>query len=78
MPARTASQHPDSTHHLFDEQFAAFKSGVEKLIERTTTKPTWFGRSITRTSDMIKAHPIAAIGVAIGIGYGIVRIVRRR
>ncbi len=78
MRAHTASQQSDSTHRLFDEQFAAFKSGVEKLIERTTTKPTWFGRSITKTSDMIKAHPIAAIGVAIGIGYGIVRVMRRR
>ncbi|HEY6036508.1 MAG TPA: hypothetical protein VIV58_19655 [Kofleriaceae bacterium] len=62
---------------MFDEQFDSLKSSVKKLIDRTTTKPTWFGRAINTTSDMIVAHPIAAIGVALGIGYAIVRIVRR-
>lgn len=77
MSAQTASHQAASDHHMFDVQFDALKSSVKKLIDRTTTKPTWFGRAINTTSDTIVAHPIAALGIALGVGYAIVRIVRR-
>jgi hypothetical protein len=77
MPAQTATTQPNSAHDLLDAQFDAFKSGVKKLIERATTKPTWFGRMVDKSGEVIKAHPIAAIGVALGLGYLAMRTVRR-
>ena len=77
MHAQTDATQPDSVPHLFDEQFDAFRSSVKKLVERATTKPTWFGRAVGKTGEAIKSHPIAAIGVALGLGYAIVRIARR-
>jgi ElaB/YqjD/DUF883 family membrane-anchored ribosome-binding protein len=74
MSAQTAT---NSVHHLFDEQFDALKSGVKRIVDRATTKPTWFGRMASKTGETIKAHPIAAIGVALGLGYVIMRVVRR-
>jgi hypothetical protein len=64
-------------HHMFDEQLDAFKSGVHKLVERATTKPTWLGRVLASTGETIKAHPIAAVGVALGLGYLLVRVTRQ-
>ena len=64
-------------HRLFDDQLDAFKSGVHKLVERATTKPTWLGRAFATTGETIKAHPIAAIGVALGVGYLLVRVARQ-
>ena len=34
-----------------------------------TTTPTWFGRTIGKTGEAVKEHPIAAIGLALGLGY---------
>lgn len=64
-------------HHMFDEQLDAFKSGVHKLVERATTKPTWLGRALASTGETIKAHPIAAVGAALGLGYLLVRVTRQ-
>lgn len=71
------SAQTEAIHHLFDEQLDAFKSGVHKVVERATTKPTWFGRTLARTGETIKEHPIAAVGAAFGLGYLLVRIARR-
>ena len=66
----------ESVQHLFDEQLDALKSGVHKLIDRATKKPNWFGRVMNTTGEAIKAHPIATIGIAIGLGYVVVRFAR--
>ena len=71
------SAQTEAIHHLFDEQLDAFKSGVHKLVERATAKPTWFGRAVGKAGETIKAHPIAAIGVTLGLSYLILRIGRR-
>ena len=79
MHARTIWQ-PDSVQHLFDEQLDNFRSGVKKLFDRATHKPTWFGRALDKTGNTIKNHPIAAIGIAgitpVGVGYAMVRAMR--
>lgn len=64
-------------HHLFDDRLDALKSGVHKLIDKATTRPTWFGSATERTAAIIKAHPFAAIGIALGLGYIVVRAIRR-
>ena len=73
----TAATQPNGSHPMFDAQFDILKSTIQKLVDRATTKPTWFGRVVTKTGDTIKAHPIAAVGIAIGVGYAIVRFARR-
>jgi ElaB/YqjD/DUF883 family membrane-anchored ribosome-binding protein len=35
------------------------------------------GRALTQTGSLIKQHPIAAIGIAFGIGYLAMRLIRR-
>lgn len=63
--------------HRFDERFEALKSGVHKLFEKATMRPTWLGRATDRSAELIKAHPIAAVGIALGISYLVVRAIRR-
>ena len=64
------------------EQVESFKSGMHKLVDRVSTKyngePSWLKKTVDRTGEAIKAHPIAAIGIAIGSGYLLVRFLRRR
>ena len=35
------------------------------------------GRAVSRVGNLIKDHPIAAIGIAFGVGYLAVRLLRR-
>jgi hypothetical protein len=58
-------------------QYDVFKARIHQLVDRATTKPNWLGRAIATTGDTIKAHPIAAAGFALGLGYASVRWVRR-
>jgi ElaB/YqjD/DUF883 family membrane-anchored ribosome-binding protein len=56
-------------------------ASIKQLIDRVMTKPaepTRFGKLVTRAEELIKTHPIAALGIALGVGYAIVRIARRR
>jgi len=63
---------------MFDGRFSAIRNGVHKLVERATTSPTWFGRALIKSRETVKAHPFAVVGVALALGYVIVRAVRRR
>jgi ElaB/YqjD/DUF883 family membrane-anchored ribosome-binding protein len=71
-----ASAH-DSVHELLDDQLDGFKATVKKLVERATTKPNRLGRFINRTGETIEAHPLAAVGIALGIGYLVARAFRQ-
>lgn len=68
-------------HHVLEERLGAFKDGVAKLIDRIVSKPAEEPprhKAFTRkATEIIKAHPIAAATVALGLGYLVVRIVRR-
>ena len=57
----------------FDERVESFKAGMHKLVDRMTTKPNWVGKS----ADWIREHPIASVGIALGAGYALFRIIRR-
>jgi len=67
-----------SVQSAASQRFDSLKSGVHKIVERATTKPTWFGRTVDRASELVRAHPIAAVGIALGIGYVVFRTARRR
>lgn len=68
-------------HHVLGERLDAFKEGVAKLIDRIvstpTEQPSRFEELTGKATETIKAHPIAAAAVALGLGYLVVRIVRR-
>jgi ElaB/YqjD/DUF883 family membrane-anchored ribosome-binding protein len=81
MPGRNGSvKNHVATEHHFDEENDSLRASVKHLFDRVMTKPaepTRFGTFVTRTEELIKAHPFAAIGIAAGIGYAIIRIARR-
>lgn len=68
-------------HHVLEERLDAFKDGVGKLIDRITSRPadqpSRFQAFTGKATEAIKAHPIAAAALALGVGYLVVRIVRR-
>ena len=67
--------------HVVVERLNAFKEGVGKLVDHIISKPTEepsrFKAFSSKATETIKAHPIAAIAFALGLGYLVVRIVRR-
>ena len=68
----------DSVKSLVDrgeERAHAFKS---RVVEMTDSAKHRGSDAIERTSDLIKAHPLKAIGIAFGIGYLGMRLFRRR
>jgi hypothetical protein len=82
MPGPNGNErnHVATPEHRLDEEIDSIRASVKQLIDRILTKPaepTGFGKFVTRTEELIKAHPIATLGIAVGIGYAIVRIARR-
>ena len=81
MSALNGTTDTDSVLHLFDDRLDAFKLAVRTLMERVATKASGEPsriRTFARTAtEAIKAHPIATIGVALGLSYVVVRIARR-
>lgn len=81
MGTVTTNGRLDSARHLVDERFEALKSGMHKLIDRVMVQPdgspsrvqTW----AKKATDAVKAHPYLAVGIALGTGYAIIKIVRR-
>jgi hypothetical protein len=68
-------------HHVVVERLDAFKEGVGKLVDRIignpSGEPSRFKTFSDKATETIKAHPIAAVAFALGLGYLVVRIVRR-
>ena len=80
MATQNGSVPSEMKHHLLEEQLDAFKAGVRRWIDTVAVKPEGKSRLrhfIDRTGAMIKEHPIAAVTVAFGVGYIVVRIARR-
>lgn len=72
------SNHPKN--HVTAEEIGV-RASIKQLLDRVMTRPaepTGFGRFVTRTEELIKAHPIAALGIALGVGYAVIRLARRR
>lgn len=60
-------------------RIADLRAGFDRLLHHAIARPTWLGRAIEKTGDTIKKHPIATIGIALGLGLGVVtvRLLRR-
>lgn len=70
-----------AARHLVDKEFDAFKSGVQKVVEKVIDG-TEDGRDqikswSNKATEAIKEHPYIAIGVAFGLGYVVVKVARR-
>ncbi len=67
---------------LIEHQFDAIKANLKKWIDRVSIKPSGepsrVRTLIGKTSEAIKAHPILAVAVALGSGYVVMRIARRK
>jgi hypothetical protein len=81
MQGRNGIPHAGSDHHVLEAQMDALRSGVRRLIDRISTNPEGEPSRVRRFADQatatIKAHPFAAAAAAIGLGYLVVRLVRR-
>ena len=67
----------DSVKSLVDrgeERAHAFK---ERVVEMSGTARSRGSDAIERTTSLIKAHPLKAVGIAFGIGYIGMRLFRR-
>ena len=53
---------------------AAFKDSVIDVKDHTVEGAT---KLLARIGRTIKAHPFAAVGIAIGVGYLAMRLIRR-
>ncbi len=64
-----------------DHQLDALKDSVKHLVDAGGDKAAAFKDTamtgVSKVGKMIKAHPIAAIAIAFGIGYIAMRIARR-
>jgi ElaB/YqjD/DUF883 family membrane-anchored ribosome-binding protein len=83
----TNESNPLETHRLDD-----IKDSIKGLVDRGHDKVNAIkdkavdvqhrarergSAAIDRTTTLIKDHPIAAVGIAFGVGYLIMRLVRR-
>jgi ElaB/YqjD/DUF883 family membrane-anchored ribosome-binding protein len=70
-----------TAHHMIDKQFESFKARVHDVVDRADAQTAGVRSRLrvyaAKTGDAIKAHPFAAVGIALGVGYAIVRIARR-
>ncbi len=67
-----------SNHHVIADQVEALRSAAKRMAGKVAAKAGPPVRSFgTRATEVIKAHPIAAAATAFGLGYLIVRLVRR-
>jgi hypothetical protein len=78
MQSQNGTTHAE--HRTLDAQINAVKSSVKNLIDRLEGKPDRAPRMKVfagKVTEAIKAHPISAIAVALGLGYLVVRVARR-
>jgi ElaB/YqjD/DUF883 family membrane-anchored ribosome-binding protein len=67
----------DSVRHLVDAGNERAGQIKDKLFDAKDVAIDRGNAAIGRVSSLIKEHPIAAIGIAFGIGYLAIRMLRR-
>lgn len=68
-------QNGTSEHASIEHRFDDLKESLKKIVQRFDTTPEGY---LGKARAQIMAHPIAAIGIAFGLGYIVVRLARRR
>jgi len=67
----------DRIHMLVSNLKTATSSFKDRATEATSHAATIGGSIAAKTGRAIKAHPLVALGVALGAGYLAVRLLRR-
>jgi ElaB/YqjD/DUF883 family membrane-anchored ribosome-binding protein len=67
----------DSVKGLVDQGHDKVNAIKDRVVDMKHKAKDQGGKAVTKASDLIKAHPFAAIGIAFGVGYIAMRLVRR-
>ncbi len=67
----------DSVKSLVDQGHDKVTAIKDKVVDLQHKAKDKSGLAIDKASDLIKAHPFVAIGIALGLGYLAMRLVRR-
>jgi hypothetical protein len=59
----------------FEQRFEGLREGLKKLAHQFDTTPEGY---LGKIKNQIKEHPLAAVGIAFGVGYLVMRMARRR
>lgn len=77
MPSTNGSVESAANH----ERFSGIRTRVHDLLERahasSAAAQPKMRAAATKATDLIKAHPIAALAGAFAIGYVVMRLARR-
>ena len=81
---RHAAAAPKTTDHALGRKLEAIEARLDKIssyLFKEDPPPPPASRiraTIASATELIKAHPLAAAGIAFGFGYTVLRIARRR
>lgn len=67
----------DSVKGLVDQGHTKVNAIKDKVVDLQHKAKDQGGAALDKVSGLIKAHPFAAIGIAFGVGYIAMRLVRR-
>ena len=67
----------DSVKGLVDQGHDKVTAIKDKVVDLQSKAKDQGGKAFDKVSDLVKAHPFAAIGIAFGVGYIAMRLVRR-
>jgi ElaB/YqjD/DUF883 family membrane-anchored ribosome-binding protein len=71
----------NAPHQMLRDQLSSIRHEMSKLVERldaaTANETPRLRAFADRAGRAIKAHPIAAVATAFGVGYVVMRLVRR-
>ena len=67
----------DSVKGLVDQGHDKVNAIKGKVVDLQSKAKDQGGKAFDKASELIKAHPFAAIGIAFGVGYIAMRLVRR-
>ncbi|HTR54608.1 MAG TPA: hypothetical protein VMJ10_28145 [Kofleriaceae bacterium] len=75
----------NGTMEAFEDRFESLKESVRNLVDVGSSKMGGAARSVIATSktgmrragELVKDHPFIAIGIAFGLGFVTMRLLRR-
>jgi len=75
MNTQNGTTSADARASSIEHQLDALKADLKKLVHRFDSDPDGY---VGKAKQQIQGHPLAAIGIAFGVGYLIMRLARSR
>jgi len=78
--------------YSLEQRLAAFKDSLKNLVDYGSERATQFKAqaieaehvaeerarpAVAKATALIKQYPLSAVAIAVGIGYGIIRMIRK-